>query len=178
MATKARERARESCSKPQVIVAARSPGPTLEAIVAPGVGSTVIDSFLHAGACEALGVAMRYETQCVKIQLRPDCVERVRAWATTLNQSRRAEALATLRDETVVFEAAFLDHTTDGDFLIYIMKAESFEKAREAAVTSTHDIDSYHRQFKNETWESRKQLELLLDLDRSDEVGPATHTDQ
>jgi hypothetical protein len=52
---------------------------------------------------------MPYQTQCVKIQLKPNSLRRVREWATTLNESRRAEALATLRDETVVFEAAFLD---------------------------------------------------------------------
>jgi uncharacterized protein DUF6176 len=42
---------------------------------------------------------MRYQTQCVKIRFKPDSVERVREWAITLNDSRRAEALATLPDE-------------------------------------------------------------------------------
>ena len=74
---------------------------------------------------------MPYQTRCVKIQLKPNCLERVREWATTLNESRRDEALATLRDEKVVFEAAFLDHTAEGDFLIYVMKAESFERAKD-----------------------------------------------
>jgi hypothetical protein len=77
-----------------------------------------------------------------------------------------------LRDETVVFEAAFLDQTAQGDFLIYVMKAESFEKARDAAVRSTHDIDAYHKQFKRDTWETGKDLELLLDLDRIEELAP------
>ena len=119
---------------------------------------------------------MPYQTQCVKIQLKPNSLARVREWATTLNESRRAEALATLRDETVVFEAVFLDHTAEGDFLIYVMKAESFEKAKEAAVTSTHEIDKYHKEFKRDTWNSRKQLELLLDLDRIGELTPGTVT--
>lgn len=114
---------------------------------------------------------MRYETPCMKIQLKPNGLERVREWATTLNQSRRVEALATLRDETVVFEAAFLDHTAEGD-LIDVMKAESFEKAREAAVTSMHEIDRYHKEFKRDTWNGRKQLELLLDLDRIGKLAP------
>ena len=112
---------------------------------------------------------MLYQTQCVKIQLKPNSLERVREWATTLNGSRRAEALATLRDETVVLEAAFLDHTTEGDFLIYVMKAENFEKAKQAAATSTHDIDKYHQAFKKDTWAGRKQLEMLVDLDRTGE---------
>ncbi len=113
---------------------------------------------------------MPYQTQCVKIQLKPNSLERVREWATTLNESRRAEALATLRDETVVFEAAFLDRTDEADFLIYVMKAESFEKSKEAVATSTHEIDRYHKAFERDTWTNREQLELLVDLDRISEL--------
>jgi hypothetical protein len=105
--------------------------------------------------------------QCVKIHLLPNSLDRVREWATTLNTSRRAEALATLADESVVLEAAFLDRTSEGDFLIYIMKAESFDTARQAAETSLHEIDAYHQAFKRDTWGTRTELELLLDLDRT-----------
>jgi hypothetical protein len=52
------------------------------------------------------------------------------------------------------------------------MKAESFEKSKEAAVASTHEIDRYHKEFKRDTWGSREQLELLLDLDRIPELPP------
>jgi hypothetical protein len=114
---------------------------------------------------------MRYHTQCTKIKLKPDSLERVREWARTLNETRRAEALATLRDETVVLEAAFLDQASDGDYLIYIMKAASFEKSREAAAASTHDIDRYHQDVKRSTWEGRKELELLVDLDTIEEIS-------
>jgi hypothetical protein len=113
---------------------------------------------------------MPYQTQCVKIQLKPNCIDRVREWATTLNDTRRAEALATLRDETVVFEAAFLDRTAEGDFLIYVMKAESFEKGKEAVANSKHEIDQYHKEFKKDTWGNRTRLELLVDLDRIGEL--------
>ena len=115
---------------------------------------------------------MPYQTQCVKIRLKPNSLERVREWAATLNDLRRTEALATLRDETVVFEAAFLDHTPEGDFLIYVMKAESFDKAAKAVVQSPHEIDAYHSAFKRDTWQARTQLEVLIDLDRIDEVVP------
>jgi hypothetical protein len=114
---------------------------------------------------------MPYPTQCVKIRLKPNSLDRVREWAATLNESRRTEALATLRDETVVFEAAFLDQTTDGDFLIYVMKAESFDIAAAAVVQPAHKIDAYHKAFKRDTWEARTPLELLVDLDRIDEVS-------
>ncbi len=112
---------------------------------------------------------MSYQTSCVKIHLKPNSLDRVREWATTLGGSRRAEALATLADELVVLEAAFLDHTAEGDFLIYIMKAESFGKAQQTAAKSLHEIDAYHKAFKRDTWASRTELELLLDLDRMDE---------
>lgn len=107
---------------------------------------------------------MNHETRCVKIKLKPDSVERAREWAKTLNE-RKTEALATLRDEGVILEAVFLDQTGEGDFLIYIMKAKSFEQAREAVRKSAHEIDAYHQVFKRETWAERKQLELLVDLE-------------
>lgn len=109
------------------------------------------------------------ETRCVKIKLKPDSLERVRAWAAELNR-RRDEVLATLRDESVVLEAAFLDRTKEGDFLLYVMTAESFEQAREAVRHSTHAIDAYHQQFKRDTWDSTAQLERLLDIERIREV--------
>jgi hypothetical protein len=84
--------------------------------------------------------------------------------------SRKEEALATLRDETVVVESVFLDRTAEEDFLLIFMKAESLEKAREAVQNSTHDLDKFHQKFKRETWEERNSLELLIDLDRIAEL--------
>lgn len=109
---------------------------------------------------------MHYETQCYKIKLKPGSLQRVQEWAKTVHETRRDEALATLRDESVVVEAYFLDSTPEGDFLIAFMKAESFERSRQSFEASIHDIDRYHQQFKEDTWESGKQLELLVDLDR------------
>jgi hypothetical protein len=110
-----------------------------------------------------------YETRCWKIKLKPDSIDRVREWARTIND-RKDEALATLRDETVIIEAAFLDKRDDGDYLITIMKAESFEKSGEAAKKSTYAIDVYHRQMMMEIREERTELELLVDLDRIPEA--------
>ncbi|HVE56416.1 MAG TPA: DUF6176 family protein [Pyrinomonadaceae bacterium] len=108
---------------------------------------------------------MNYETRCVKIRLKPDSIEKVRMWAKTVNE-RRNEALATLRDEGVILETVFLDQNTEGDFLIYLMKAESFERAKEAVQKSVHAIDEYHQNFKRECWTDGKKLEMLIDLDR------------
>jgi hypothetical protein len=113
---------------------------------------------------------MEYETRCMKIKLKPGTLELVREWARTLNETRRDEALATLRDERVILEAYFLDSTPDGDYLIAFMKAESFEKAQNVFEKSTHAIDRYHQQFKQDTWTSTQPLKLLVDLDRISEV--------
>ena len=126
----------------------------------------------HAGAAPhsavaELGVVRRcsrlVKTKCVKIQLKPDCLERARAWAAEVN-GRSDEALATLRDEDVFIESAFLDSTSDGDFLIYYMRAKSFDRAHEVSSQSAHPIDTYHNQFKQDCWAERRHLELLVDL--------------
>ena len=114
---------------------------------------------------------MEYETRCIKIKLKPGSLERVLEWAKTLNETRRAEALATLRDEAVMIESYFLDRSADGDYLIAYMKAESFEKSQGVFERSTHEIDRYHQQFKTDVWESIQLLDLLVDLDRILEVA-------
>lgn len=112
---------------------------------------------------------MTYETRCFKIRLKPGSIEKVREWAQTINE-RKDEALATLSDESVVLEIVFLDRTTEGDYLIYLMKAESFEKARTAIQHSIHAIDEYHQKFKRECWLEGERLETLVDLDRISEI--------
>src|SRR2546430_5225723 len=106
-----------------------------------------------------------WETRCVKVKLKAGSLEHVKEWAAEMNR-RADEALATLEDEGVVVESAFLDSTDEGDYLIYYIKAESLERAREAARRSAHAIDEYHQQFQRDTFESGKQLELLIDFDR------------
>jgi Family of unknown function (DUF6176) len=104
------------------------------------------------------------ETRCARFRLRPGSVERVREWAAELNR-RTDEVLATLRDERVAIESAFLDRASDGDFLAYYMRAASIEGARDTAARSTHAIDQYHRRLMEEVVESSERLELLIDFE-------------
>lgn len=96
----------------------------------------------------------------MRVRLKADSLPRVRAWAKELNE-RRDEVLATLVDEGVRIESVFLD----GDTLIYYLRAESLEQAREVYAHSTHPIDAYHQRFKDETFESQTSLELLIDFE-------------
>ena len=113
---------------------------------------------------------MSFKTKCVKIQIKPGSLDRVREWAREIN-SRQDEAIATLRDESIIVETAFLERSELGDFLIYYMKAESFEQADKAVNSSNHRIDEFHRRFKKDTWLNRTELEMLVDLNRIHEAG-------
>lgn len=115
------------------------------------------------------------DTICNAVRLKPGSLERVRAWAQTLNDTRRSETLATLRDEAMLIESVFLWHTDGADYLIYYLKAENLARAQEIFARSTHAIDAFHGQFKRDTFESTQPLALLLDLDTLSEL-PGTKT--
>jgi hypothetical protein len=104
------------------------------------------------------------ETVCTKVRLKPGSLDRVREWATEL-RTRSDEVLATLRDEGVMIESVFLDSDEQGDLLVYYMKARSLEEAHAVFQSSPHPIDSYHQQFKVDTWQSQTPLELLVDFE-------------
>ena len=97
------------------------------------------------------------------IELKPDSLGRVEAWAETLN-ARVDEAVATLRDEGVRLESWFHLPLNGKDYLLCYMRAESMQKAQEVVKESPHAIDAYHQQFKKDTWVGGKRLRLLVDL--------------
>jgi Family of unknown function (DUF6176) len=96
----------------------------------------------------------------MRVRLEPGSLPRVREWAAELN-ARRSEVLATLRDEGVRVESVFLD----GETLVYYLKADSIDKARDVYAGSQHAIDAYHQRFKDETFAEQTQLELLVDFE-------------
>ena len=100
---------------------------------------------------------------CARVRLKPGVLPRVRAWAAHL-ALHREEALHSLAAEGVSIESVFLDSSSDGDFLVYYMRAASHELAREVAARSMQAIDEYHRAFKREAWDGVSPLELLVDL--------------
>jgi len=81
---------------------------------------------------------MTTQVQCVRIRLNPGMIDRAREC---------------------------LERAQDGDYLIYYMRARSFEEAARAVSESQHEIDAYHQRFKREAWASQTELEALVDLD-------------
>jgi len=98
------------------------------------------------------------------VRIKSGSLDAVREWAKTLN-SRREEALATLRDESVSVESVFLESTSEGDFLIYYMRGADLAGSRTIAAASKHSIDAYHREFMRKHTEPGVPLEMLLDLE-------------
>ena len=107
------------------------------------------------------------EVVCAKVRLKPGMLPRVREWAAHMHQHAEA-ALATLVAEGVSVETVFLDSSADGDFLVYLMRADSVDQATRVAAGSVSEIDRYHRDFKREAWAEVRELELLVDLPQAD----------
>jgi Family of unknown function (DUF6176) len=97
------------------------------------------------------------------IELKPNSLDRVEEWATTLNE-RAEEAVETLQDEGVRIESWFHLSLDGKDYLLCYMRAESINKAHQVVKSSPHAIDAYHRQFKKDTWGVGKSARLLVDL--------------
>ena len=103
------------------------------------------------------------------MKLKPDSLERVRAWQRELNQ-RPEEVLATLRDEGVSIESVFLDEVNGDAYLIYYMRAIDLHESRQTARRSTHAIDEYHQAFMKAVRASNghSKLECLIDFENHD----------
>jgi len=96
-------------------------------------------------------------TRCTRIKLRDGSSAQVMEWANELNR-RAEEVRGTLRAEGVDLEAAFLDYQADGFYLIYIMHADDFDKAKGVSQQSTALIEAYHRAFATACRETRHPL--------------------
>lgn len=102
-------------------------------------------------------------TRCVKIKLTEGSSAKVAEWAAELNR-RAGEVRISLQAEGVSLEAAFLDVQDDGSYLIYVMRADDFEKANAVALQSAASIDAYHQAFRQACWESSRTLETVIDF--------------
>lgn len=71
--------------------------------------------------------------------------DELREWCAEL-ADREDEVRATLRDEGMYTESAFLERTDDGDYLYYYMEAENLPAALDAFESSDHDVDREHRE--------------------------------
>jgi Family of unknown function (DUF6176) len=100
--------------------------------------------------------------------VRPDQVERLRAWMHELTQ-RRSEVLETFRAESTQQERAYLLQGASGPILVYAQQVDDPEQARQAFAASQLPIDLQHRQVMAEVREGHAEVELLFDIRAEDE---------
>jgi hypothetical protein len=80
----------------------------------------------------------------VKQRVEPGKEQRLREWLREVRR-REDEAVETLRDEGVLTESAFLEHTDRGTFLVYYMEAEDIDHVQQSFEHSDHKIDEEHK---------------------------------
>ena len=103
------------------------------------------------------------DVKCAMIKLKPNCKEKVKQWAKTMND-RKPEAIETIVNEGITVESVFIKTINNEDYLIYYIRAKDFKKSQEVTAKSLMEIDAIHKQFKQECWESVNEAKLLLDL--------------
>ena len=104
-----------------------------------------------------------------KQKIEPGKTERLKEWAQEV-RNREAEAIKTLQNEGMNAETAFIEHTDEGDFLIYYMNADDIQQVYDAYEESSHAIDEEHEQVMLDVLENGENVgdyDLLYHL-RSD----------
>ncbi len=104
------------------------------------------------------------ETACYRIKLKPGSLPKVEEWASRLN-SEKSEVAKLLVNEGVSIESVFLEDTSEGQFLIYYLRAKSLKAAQEAVALSQHPIDVYHRETLTEITEDFSVLRSLVQFE-------------
>jgi hypothetical protein len=96
-------------------------------------------------------------------KIRPDQVERLRAWTHELTQ-RRDEVLETFRAETTQQECAYLLPGASGPILVYAQQVDDPDQAHRAFAASELPIDLQHKQVMAEIREGSAEVEVLFDI--------------
>lgn len=105
-----------------------------------------------------------YQTQLLKIKIRPGKTEQVVEFMSRLNANREP-SLEAMRREGMVVESLFLERREDGDYLYYYVKVRDLMRANEVNLQATDALAQDIRRFIGETWGEIASPEPLLDLD-------------
>lgn len=101
-----------------------------------------------------------------KQKIEPGKTPRLKEWMGEI-RTREDEAIETLESEGMHSEAAFIERTDEGDYLVYYMEAEDMEHVFESFSKSSHEIDLEHQEVMSELLESGQNVgdyELLYYL--------------
>ena len=103
------------------------------------------------------------DIQCLKIRLKPDSLDKVKAWVKQFTEM--PEVSEALREESIHVESMFIEHTDEGEFLILYQRADDLQKANEFYAKTEHPANVAMRSFVEETWimDEIYGLELIYD---------------
>jgi len=110
---------------------------------------------------------MGHHDHMIRLSVRrvhPDQVESLRDWFGKLETSRRAEAIATLVDESISHETAVLVLDGDQPMLVHAIEVEDPAKARASVESGKHPIDAEHRAILTRAFAEDPLCETVLDL--------------
>ena len=111
-----------------------------------------------------------YQTQLLKIRIRPGKTEQVVEFLRGLNE-KKDDSLEALRREGMMVESLFLERRDEADYLYYYVKARDLAHANEINQQSSDPLTLAVRRFVSETWGDVASPEPLLDLDLIEEIG-------
>ncbi len=113
-----------------------------------------------------------YESQLLKIKIRPGKTDQVIEFLRTL-QERKSQCLDAMAREGMVVENMFLERRDKADYLYYYVKAKDLKHANEINMQATDSLTLEIRRFVAETWDHIVSPEPLLDWDliREDVIG-------
>ncbi|MFB9429962.1 DUF6176 family protein [Streptoalloteichus tenebrarius] len=106
--------------------------------------------------------------RCVRVRLRAGTADRVRG-AVAGWSLRRDEALESLRDEGLVRESVFLEHTGEGDYLLLVQTGRDLNLAAERFATSALPLAAEKRRLLTEVTEHAIAIELLAHHDLAED---------
>jgi hypothetical protein len=105
-----------------------------------------------------------YQTQLLKIRIRPGKTERVVEFLRQVAE-RKEESLEALRREGMMVESMFLERREEADYLYYYVKSKDLAHAAQFNLQATDALTLEIRCFVSETWGDVSSPEPLLDLD-------------
>jgi hypothetical protein len=103
---------------------------------------------------------MTKKLRCNRLKLKEGALPAVERWAEECNR-RSNEVAETLLQEGIRLEVVALEQASDGDYLIFLMETDDYDRALEVFKASTLPIDEYHRQFLADNVIESVQLRVL-----------------
>jgi hypothetical protein len=82
------------------------------------------------------------------------------AWVREMN-SRSDEVSETLRNEGVTLELVMLEEAADGDYLLFLLETDDYDRAVRIFTQSKLPVDEYHRRFLAENIVGREHVRVL-----------------